>query len=87
MADSENSPACALRNAQIDVKTFLYELRILLEGLAHGVKTLIGNPDAGPVRSELDLLASFTDQAVEAFEGYKPSIDTVLSWPAEPVAD
>ena len=45
MADSENSPACALRNAQIEVKTFLYELRVLLEGLAHGVKTLLS--DAG----------------------------------------
>jgi hypothetical protein len=87
MADTENSPACALRNAQIEVKTFLYELRVLIEGLAHGEKTLIGNRDAEPVRSELEVLASLTDQAVDAFEGYKLSVDAVLSWPAEPAAD
>jgi hypothetical protein len=87
MADSENSPACALRNAQIEVKTFLYELRVLFEGLAHGVKSLIGNPAALPVKSELGVLESFIDQGVEAFDGYKQSTDRLLSWPAEPTAD
>ena len=80
MADSENSPACALRNAQIEVKTFLYELRVLFEGLAHGVKSLIGDPAALPVKSELGVLESFIDQGVEAFDGYKQSTDSKRSF-------
>jgi hypothetical protein len=87
MADSENSPACALRNAQIEVKTFLYELRVLLEGLAHGVKTLLSDAGAQPIKPALEVLESFIDQAIEAFDGYQLSIDTLLSWPAEPAAD
>jgi hypothetical protein len=87
MADSENSPACALRNAQIEVKTFLYELRVLFEGLAHGVKSLIGDPAALLVKSQLGVLESFIDQGVEAFDGYKQSTDSLLNWPAEPTAD
>jgi hypothetical protein len=87
MADSENSPACALRNAQIEVKTFLYELRVLLEGLAHGVKTLLSDAGAQPIKPALEVLESFIDQAIEAFDGYQLSIDTLLSWPDEPAAD
>jgi hypothetical protein len=87
MADSENSPACALRNAQIEVKTFLYELRVLLEGLAHGVKTLLSDAGTQPIKHALEVLESFINQAIEAFEGYQLSIDTLLSWPDEPAAD
>jgi hypothetical protein len=87
MADSKNSPACALRNAQIEVKTLLYELHTLLAALAHGVKTLLSNPTAQPIKPELEVLESFINQAVEAFDGYQLSIDSLLSWPAEPAAD
>ena len=87
MADSENSPACALRNAQIEVKTLLYELRTLLAALAHGVKTLLSDAGAQPIKRALEVLESFINQAIEAFDGYQLSIDTLLSWPDEPTAD
>jgi hypothetical protein len=87
MADSENSPACALRNAQIEVKTFLYELQTLLAALTHGVKALVSNAGADAVKLELQVLQSFIDQAVGAFDGYQLSIDTLLAWPDEPAVD
>jgi hypothetical protein len=75
------------KRSGIEVKTFLYELRVLFEGLAHGVKSLIGDPAALPVRPQLGVLESFIDQGVEAFDGYKQSTDSLLNWPAEPTAD
>jgi len=41
MAESEDSPACDLRNAQIDAGTLMFEIRTVLEALSHGIKLLL----------------------------------------------
>ena len=83
MADSENNPVSALRNAQIEVKTLIYEIRIVLEAMSHGLKALLNKPYTEPLKGELVILENFANQLVEALEAYKESLDELLSWSPE----
>jgi hypothetical protein len=83
MADSENNPVSALRNAQIEVKTLIYEIRIVLEAMSHGLKALLNKPYTEPLKGELVILENFANQLVEALESYKESLDELLNWSPE----
>jgi hypothetical protein len=83
MADSENNPVGALRNAQIEVKTLIYEIRIVLEAMSHGLKALLNKPYTEPLKGELVILENFANQLVEALESYKESLDELLNWSPE----
>jgi hypothetical protein len=83
MADSENNPVGALRNAQIEVKTLIYEIRIVLEAMSHGLKALLNKPYAEPLKGELVILENFANQLVEALESYKESLEDLLNWSPE----
>lgn len=66
MADSEDSPADDLRNAQIDAGTLMFEIRTVLEALSHGIKVLLKKHQDEPLKSELLVLESFSNHAVDA---------------------
>jgi hypothetical protein len=83
MADSENNPPHALRNAQVEVNTLIYEIRVVLEALSCGLKALLHKPYTEPLRGELVILENFANQLVEALESYKEPLDELLSWSPE----
>jgi hypothetical protein len=83
MATSENNSPGALRNAQVEVKTLIYEIRIVLEALSHGLKALLNKPDTEPLKGELVILENFANQLVEALESYTESLEELLSWSPE----
>jgi hypothetical protein len=83
MATSENNRPHALRNAQVEVKTLIYEIRIVLEALSHGLKALLNKPSTEPLKGELVILENFANQLVEALESYKESLEELLSWSPE----
>lgn len=80
MADSENNLAFALRNAQIEVNTLIYEIRVVLEALSCGLKSLLSKPYTEPLKGELVILENFANQLVEALEAYKEPLQELLSW-------
>ena len=83
MADSENNPPHALRNAQVEVNTLIYEIRVVLEALSCGLKALLNKPYIEPLKGELVILENFANQLVEALESYKEPLDELLSWSPE----
>jgi hypothetical protein len=83
MADSENNPVGALRNAQVEVQTLIYEIRIVLEAMSHGLKALLNRPYTEPLKGELVILENFANQLVEALESYKESLEELLNWSPE----
>jgi hypothetical protein len=66
MADHENNPPHALRNAQVEVNTLIYEIRVVLEALSCGLKALLDKPYTEPLKGELVILENFANQLVEA---------------------
>jgi hypothetical protein len=83
MATSENNLPCALRNAQIEVNTLIYEIRVVLEALSCGLKALLNKPYTEPLKGELVILENFANQLVEALESYKEPLEELLSWSPE----
>ena len=83
MADSENHPSHALRNAQVEVNTLIYQIRVVLEALSCGLKELLDKPYTEPLKGELVILENFANQLVEALESYKEPLDELLSWSPE----
>ena len=82
MADPENKPAHDLRNAQVDAGTQLYEIRVVLEALSHGLKTLLKRQKAEPVKGELVILENFATHAIDAMGSLDESMAILLSWPS-----
>ena len=82
MAEDDNNPDIDLRNAQIEVKTLIYEIRTVLEALVHGFKMLLQRSDAEALKRELGILENFVTQIIEALEAYEEPLRILMSWPA-----
>ena len=80
MADPENKGPCVLRNAQIDAGAQLYEIRVVLEALSHGLKTLLKKREAEPVKGELVILENFAAHAIDAMGSLDEAMALLLSW-------
>jgi hypothetical protein len=63
----------------IDAAALLYETRMALAAVHHGVETLIRRSDNPSATSELRLLGKLTDQACEALEALHRAIARRLS--------
>lgn len=87
MAESEDNPACDLRNAQIDAGTLMFEIRTVLEALSHGIKLLLKKHQEDPVKSELLVLESFAGHAVEAMGSLDEQMAILLGCPSAPVPE
>ena len=78
MADSKDSPAYALRNAEIDVGALMFEIRTVLEALSHGIKLLLKKHQNEPIKSELMVLENFSNHSVEAMGSLEEQMEVLL---------
>ena len=78
MTDSEDSPACALRNAEIDVGALIFEIRTVLEALSHGTKVLLKKHQNEPIKNELLVLENFSNHAVEAMGSLEEQMEVLF---------
>ncbi|NJM36307.1 MAG: hypothetical protein HC850_18230 [Rhodomicrobium sp.] len=81
MADADNNPSADLCNAQIELKTLIYEIRKVLEALTHGFKTLMKRPEADALKRELGILENFVTQIIDALEAYEEPLRLLTTWP------
>lgn len=86
MADNDNSPDTELRNAQIEVKSLIYEIRTLLEALAHGFKLLLKRPETEGFKREIGILENFVTQIIDALDSYEEPLRIITRWPATDLA-
>ena len=70
MAENENTPPAGGGNIRIEAQRLIFEVRILLESVAHGLEALQARPEAILLKEELGLLRKLTTQAAEAMEAF-----------------
>ena len=78
MADSEDSLACALRNAEIDAGALMFEIRTVLEALSHGIKILLKKHQNEPIKSELLVLENFSNHSVDAMGSLEEQMEVLF---------
>ena len=71
MADENNTPPNGEGNhIRIEARRLIFEMRILLESVSHGLEALQTRPEALFIKEELGLLRRLTTQAAEAVEAF-----------------
>lgn len=70
MAENENTPPAGEGNLRIEGRRLIFEMRILLESVSHGLEALQTRPEALFIKEELGLLRRLTTQAAEAVEAF-----------------
>ena len=70
MADENNTPPAGEGNLRIEGRRLIFEMRILLESVSHGLEALQTRPEALFIKEELGLLRRLTTQAAEAVEAF-----------------
>ena len=66
MADHEDKDADAEGNLRIEIATLFSELRIAIEALVVGIRTLITKAEAILVKADLEILATLAERGAEA---------------------
>ena len=74
MAENENTPPADEGNIRIEGRRLVFEVRIVLESVGHGLEALISRPEALFLREELSVLRRLTTQAAEALEAFSEVI-------------
>ena len=74
MANTENKGVSEDGNHRIEIATLFHELRIAVEALLMGIKTLLQKPEAAPVVDQLGILATLAHQGAETIA----ALDTAL---------
>ena len=57
-------------NIRIDARRLIFEVRVVLESVSHGLEALAARPEALFLREELGVLRRLTAQAAEALEAF-----------------
>jgi hypothetical protein len=70
MATDDNSGAPGDRNIRIEARALIFEVRVVLESVAHGLEALAARPEGLFIKEELGVLGKLTNQAVEALEAF-----------------
>jgi hypothetical protein len=70
MATDDNSGAAGDRNIRIEARALIFEVRVVLESVAHGLEALARLPEATLIREELSVLRKLIGQAGEAVETF-----------------
>ena len=79
MAENDNTGAPASREElAVSVATLLFEGRIGLEAALAGLASLALRHPQEPLKSELDIVAGFVQQSVDAFEAMAVKLCEVL---------
>jgi hypothetical protein len=55
---------------KIESKRLVFEVRVVLESVSHGLEALQGRPEAVFLKEELGVLRKLTAQAAEALEAF-----------------
>jgi hypothetical protein len=63
------------RVPSIELATLAYEIRIVVEVLSMGIHSLMDNPGAEAIRSELGVLAKLAGQGTEALVALDAALD------------
>ena len=75
MADSQDNPPNGEGNhIRIEGRRLVFEVRIVLESVSHGLEALISRPEALFLKEELGVLRKLTTQAAEALEAFSELI-------------
>jgi hypothetical protein len=74
MADNEDKDMDAERNLRIEIATLFSELRIAIEALVVGIRTVLNKGEAILVKAELEILANLAQRG----SGAIAALDTVL---------
>ena len=75
MAENENTPPNGEGNhIRIEARRLVFEVRIVLESVGHGLEALISLPEALFLKEELGVLRKLTTQAAEALEAFSEII-------------
>ena len=74
MAENENTPPDDEGNIRIEARRLIFEVRIVLESVSHGLEALQQLPEAILVKDQLGVLRKLTTQAAEALEMFSEVI-------------
>lgn len=70
MAENKNTPPAGEGNIRIEARRLIFEVRIVLESVAHGLEALQARPEAILLKEEMGVLRKLTAQAAEAVEAF-----------------
>jgi hypothetical protein len=66
----ENGIMAENDDIRIDVRRLVFEVRIVLDSVSHGLEALAARPEAILIKEELGVLRKLTAQAAEAIEAF-----------------
>jgi hypothetical protein len=72
MADENNTPPTGVGNTDvaIEARRVVAEVLVIIEAIAGGLEALMRQPEAAPIKGQLDMLRGLITQAAEAVEGF-----------------
>lgn len=70
MAENENNPPADEGNIRIEARRLVFEVRVVLESVSHGLEALAARPEALFLKEELNVLRKLAAQAAEALEAF-----------------
>jgi hypothetical protein len=81
MADHEDKDADAERNLRIAIATLFSELRIAIEALVVGIRTVLNKGEAILVKADLEILATLAQRGAEAIAALDAAMKDLLGRP------
>ena len=81
MADNENKDASAEGNLRIEIATLFSELRIAIEALVMGIRTLLQKAEAVLVKADLEILAMLAQRSAEAIAALDTALEGLIRRP------
>jgi hypothetical protein len=73
MATDEHTPPTDAGKASdiaIEARRVVAEVLVIIEAIAGGLEALMRQPEAAPIKGQLDMLRGLITQAAEAVEGF-----------------
>jgi hypothetical protein len=74
MAENENTSPANENNIRIEGRRLIFELRVALESVSHGLEALQALPEAILIKEQLEVLRKLTTQVAEALETFSEVI-------------
>jgi hypothetical protein len=76
MATDDHTPPQGAGNTDIaiEARRVVAEVLVIIESIAGGLEALMRQPEAAPIKGQLDMLRGLITQAAEAVEGFSAVI-------------
>lgn len=78
MADNEDKDVGAEGNLRIEIATLFSEVRIAIEAVAMGLRTLVSKTEAVLVKADLEILATLAQRGVNAITALDAAMANLL---------